>query len=200
MKNLSLASKVLLAFTIPLGLVYYFLVIPQIRATAQGLVDVDALRQTSTSASSTKQRDDFKQKVAAVQTQANLLLPPTDQQYDLSVQVESLAKSKNLTISGLSVNAAQPTNLQKTTPAANDTTSEGPSTITAADAPLSTAAVKVTVSVGVTGTYANIEQFIAGLPALDRFVQIDQVTITNQAAGQLGAQLTAFAYYLPASK
>jgi Tfp pilus assembly protein PilO len=200
MKNMSLTSKVLLSFTIPLVLAYVFLVLPQIRATAQGLADVDALRDAVSPAStSSKQKDDVKAKINSVRTEASKLLPATDEQYDLSVQVENLAKDNKLTITALSLNAAQPTNLPKTTPTSDVPTSEGPSTTTVADVPAS-AALKVTVIVGVQGTYTDVQHFIAELPALDRFVQIDQFVLSTGGNGAISAQITAFAYYLPAVK
>jgi Tfp pilus assembly protein PilO len=62
-------------------------------------------------------------------------------------------------------------------------------------------ALKVTVTTGVTGTYVNIQKYIDAIPALDRFVQIDQFSLlTDKATGLVSAQITAFAYYLPASK
>lgn len=198
MKDLTLSSKILLAFTIPLGLIYYFLVIPQVRATSQALSDVDSLRQSTSAEASAKQREEFKQKLAEMQTDAAKLMPATDEQYDLSVQVEALAKSKNLTINGLNVNAAQPTGLPKTT-TSDVPTSQADQTIRAADV-ASTSALKVTVTVSVTGGYNDIEHFVAGLPALDRFVQIDQISVSIASATQLTAQVTAFAYYLPATQ
>ncbi len=185
---LTLTSKILLAFSLPLALAYFFLVIPQIKATSQALADVDSLRQSGgITGGSQKQRTDYLTQLSEVRTNALTLIPTTDNQYDLSVQVEALAKEKKLTISGLTVSAVVPTNLQSTTPVEGTTT---------AGAGL----LKVTVTVSVTGTYANIQSFVASLPALDRFIQIDQITITSGTDGLTNAQLTAFAYYLPAVK
>jgi hypothetical protein len=98
MKTMSLTAKIILAFTLPLAVVYYFLVIPQISATSQALADIEVLRGGSSLATTAKQKETFKANITALRAEAKQLLPATDQQYDLSVQVENLAKANSLTI------------------------------------------------------------------------------------------------------
>jgi Tfp pilus assembly protein PilO len=193
MKPLSLPLKILVAFILPFAAGYYYLVLPQIKAVGEGLSAVDSLQQSGVATLSVKQRDAFKAQIDTVRARTQKLLPATDEQYDLSVQVESLAKSKGMTLTALTISSAVPTTLPKTTPAKDADTAAAPVVSTSS-------LLKVTVAVGVSGSYEAVQSFIAGLTMLDRFMQVDQATFTvTPASGQIGAQVTAFGYYLPKS-
>lgn len=188
MKALSLTNKILLAFALSLAVAYYFLVLPQVRATAQALGELDMLRDTVTVSGTAKQRETFRAEAQALQEQVTALLPASDEQYDLAVQVEDLAKATNLSVTGLTVNAVQGTGQPKTAPSKEET---------AAGATPTSGPLKVTTTVTVSGTYADIIRFTEGLTNLERFMQIDQVAFTQAVDEPLSAQVTAFAYYQP---
>ena len=119
---------------------------------------------------------------ATVKESVDALLPSSAAQYDLSVQVEAL--SKNIGVTVVSVGFAA---------------TDG---ATAAVAPVPGVSA-LGLSMGVTGTYAQIQQLVEGLSSLDRFLQVTGVTIsgasgaTPGAANILTAQITGAAYYLP---
>ncbi|MEZ0286979.1 MAG: type 4a pilus biogenesis protein PilO [Candidatus Paceibacterota bacterium] len=200
MRSMTLSSKMLLCFVLPLAVGYHFLALPQMKKTAEARASVKELRQSTAAVSSAKQREEYRAKAVQVQEKALGLMPVSDDQYDLSVQVEALAKANNLTIGGLTINAAAATVLPKTTPPKDDV----PTTTTAAATPVATAApsssgpLKVQVTASVVGGYADTKKFVTGLTTLERFVQVDQVSITAAADGRLTTSIVASAYYLPA--
>lgn len=189
MKRLSLTAGVLLAFTVPLVLTSQFLVLPQVQATSEALAQVDALQNSNGQLSPSKQKTAYQQQLEATKKQALTLLPSEDEPYALSVQVEALAKGIGVTLTALTVSSGAGNTLPKTTPA------DG-----AAAAPAASTAQKVTISTSVSGSYKLIQDFIAGLTALDRYIQIDQATLALVATDQLTATIVAYAYYLPAAK
>jgi Tfp pilus assembly protein PilO len=200
MKELSLVSKILLAFILPLAIGFYFLILPQMKETAQLNSDITALRDSTTAVATAKEREEFKRQVEAVREAAMALMPASSEQYDISLQVEDLAKSKGLTITTLSVNAAQATTIPKTTAPKDDVSSSGV-VETAQAAPVAPSSLKVTITLGVTGTYDQVKDLVSELPTLDRFIQIDQVQIGRSAGSDiLATQVTAIAYYLPLVK
>lgn len=197
MTPLNRTNKVLLAFSLPFSALYLFLVIPQVSALTTSLRTLDADRDAIGTGKGTQQAV-LKQKLADLTSTANALLPASDSQADISVQVEALAKNVGVAITGFNTSVAVST-LPKTTAPASDV----PGTASAAATPAPAAAPagpnKVSIIVAVNGTYQNVENFIAGLTTLDRFIQIDQVSLTATAAGTLTAQITAYAYYQPGS-
>lgn len=192
MKPMSLGGKLILAFVLPLGLAYYLLVLPQVRATASLLGELDARQDRNQQIKSGKQKEAYQQQAADLRTKTLALLPATDEQYDLSVQVEALAKAHDLAIGSLTINAAVPTDLQKTTTPTD--TGDGSS---APAQSLTSSLLKVTVTTAVTGSYENVQEFIGGITALGRFMQIDQAIVSVTADKTVNLQVTAFAYYLP---
>ena len=167
---------------------YWFLILPQFKELAVAQHDLEqtipsstALKNQSTSAD--KRRAD----IAELKTKAQLLLPATDKQYDLSIQLEAAAKSSGVTLTGLALNPAE-LQIPKTSEAQE------------ADAAASAGPKKLTLSLSATGSYAAIQQWVNSLTSLDRFIQLDQITLNADKTGTaLTAQVTGFAYYLPGS-
>jgi Tfp pilus assembly protein PilO len=200
-RALSTTNKGLLAFTLPFAVVLWALVVPEVHRTAVLTSTVDALRQTTTSQGSAKQKETYKAKVTETRTKANLLLPSTDEQYDLSVQVEALARSSGVTLTGLAVSAAAATStLPKTTPAKDDVVTSSPTPAPKEAAPAAVVPLKVTVNLAITGSYAQVQEVVKGLTRLDRLTQIDQLSVTSGTGGSVSASITAISYYLPATK
>ena len=136
--------------------------------------------------------------LATVRPKVLELLPASDLQYDLVVQVEGLARSLAIPLTSLSVTGA-------TMPAAGapTATTSAPSTATSKVASVAPPA-SVALSVGVTGTYAQIRQFVQALPTISRSLAITQVSVNPVVASQKDAQassglvsatLTASAFY-----
>ncbi len=117
------------------------------------------------------------------------LLPRDDHQYDLSVQVEALCRQNNVQILTLGFSGGGDP-LPTTAPVAGT----APAT--------STAVKKLSLSLSISGTYAAIQQTVVGLTALNRFIQVDTLAITEPSGKGtvLSADITASAYYLPGGK
>ena len=135
---------------------------------------------------------------SATQTTVDTLLPVGDQRYDLSVQVEAASHSAGVTLASMSL----------ALPAAVAALGVPLSTTATASTPVST----LTATIAVTGSYANIQKFVASLVQLDRFITVSQATISAAASTSaatdtkpaangdpsLSGSITAFAYYVPA--
>jgi Tfp pilus assembly protein PilO len=116
----------------------------------------------------------------------NSLLPAENQLYDLSVQIEALAKSKPVTLTGLNLNPAQ-----SDIPQTSSTDAKQQSI------PLPANLLKATVTVTATGSYAALQDFIVGLTRLKRYLQIQDLTLNTGGSDQVSVQITAVTFYLP---
>lgn len=173
-------------------ILYWVFVIPEFRDLAgqqQQLEQLLGSTNTITKQSSTSAQEARKKTLAELTTQVQSLLPLTDAQYDLSVQLEAAAKSTGLAITALTVNAPD-LGIPLTTAGA-------------AAAANTTNVPRVTFTMGVSGNYGQVRHWITNLVSFDRFVQLDQVAVTSKATNdnpdQVIAQVTGFAYYLPSS-
>jgi hypothetical protein len=177
----------------------WLLVIPQFKEMGVTFGALDKMQQpTTVTKTKSATRSAQEQQILDLKTQAQTLLPSSDQQYDLSVQIEALSRSVGVSLTGLSLNASQSA-LPTTAPAQDDSisTKATPTPTAAAATPKpASAGKKVTATITVTGSYANIERFIIGLTSLGRYISIDQTSVTNAANGAVTAQVTAFGYYL----
>lgn len=127
--------------------------------------------------------------LADVRPQVMGLLPASALQYDLVVQVEGLGRTLALPLTSLSVTGAS----------------------AAAGAPKSTSAAVgsafVALSVGATGSYAQVLSLVQALPTISRSLMINQVVISSAAttkelantAGLVSVLITANAYYQPSA-
>jgi Tfp pilus assembly protein PilO len=188
MKELGASTKLFLVFIVTFAVTYYFLALPQVRAAGQVLGKLEQMRnQHLVAFTPSAQQAQLKERAEVVKSQALSLLPKTDEQYDLSVQVEWLAKEVTVTLSSLSVNASNSGILQPTSPAKGEAVA-----VPAAEG----SAQKVQIGIGVGGSYENVQRFVRGLTTLGRYVQVEQLVV-NVNEGQLAAQISAAAFYLP---
>lgn len=198
MNRLSPAILILGTFFLALIGGFWGAVMPQIRKAS----GEEARIRSLTAQKSGLERDAAKRRAAEervreVQDLAVNLLPAEDKQFDLAVQVEATAKTSGVILTSLALNP-------------NDT-GQKTSATTAKEAAAQKelgALKRVSLSLTVSGSYENIQAFAKNLVRLERFVQIDQLNLsaasvststpgTAPTGGQLSAQITAFAYYLP---
>lgn len=130
--------------------------------------------------------------LAEVRPLALGLLPATNLQYDLVVQIEGLGRALSLPLTSLSVTGATAIAAAGAPKSTESTaTTEGPSSIA--------------LTVGATGTYAQAVSLVQALPTISRSLLINQVVISNAAAtkdassttGLVSVSISANAYYQP---
>lgn len=158
-----------------------FVISPQIRDWQSKQQTLKSITQqaegpliTNTSGFSTQDQQAFQKKYQ----QITALLPSSDQQYDLAVQIEALTRSLGLPLSSLSMSSA-------------------------GTALAGSGASTVTVTLTTKGQYATLRQLIVGITRLERFTQITQTTFTvgtADASGVVNLQIVAQAYYIPVTK
>jgi Tfp pilus assembly protein PilO len=167
-------------------ILYWFMVLPQFRDLATQQKQLEQLLGSTSSVSkqTTTAQQARKQALIDLAAQSQKLLPLSDQQYDLSVQLESAAKAAGVNIISLVVNAPE-LGIPKTT-VADSTGSTSP---------------RVTFTIAGTGSYGAVASWVTSLVGLERFIQLDQVTIGAKSPDQdsVTGTVTGFAYYLPAT-
>jgi Tfp pilus assembly protein PilO len=181
MKPLSSFAAVLSTFVLVLAGGAWFFVLPGFTAYEKDRFTIAHFGEDS--AGNTVDNTARQALIDSVTAQASELLPPENNEYDLSVQIEALCKANGVTITALSV-----------TPQAS--------------APDATGLPSVTVSLGIQGQYAAVQNTVTGLTTLSRLVNINQVVVNNETAGKnvtlpagtISAQVGASAYYLAAVK
>lgn len=164
---------------------FWYAIMPQLKNLGELYSEQEVLQEDPIVTALSIRRKVTENNLTETKKQAELLLPAEDNQYDLSVQIEGLAKRLGLPLTGLILTQTESTQGQAQT-------TGGPPPVA------SIAADKITITIGVSGEYATVQQFVSSLPTLERFIQIDQVTLSK--AGEdaaTSAQITAFAYYLP---
>jgi len=143
------------------------------------------------------QQKDNQEKIKQVQEIASTLLPPSDNQYDLSVQLEGLSKNLGIPWQGLSLTGVDNTVSANSTPTTSlskgSAAGVGPLDSKTAAASLK----KVTIALNVTVNYNDLQRLLVGLVSINRMIQIDQLTVNSGGSDQLSVQISAFAYYLP---
>lgn len=182
----------------------WFGVIPQLKEWGRAQAQHDQLLAQPLAKVSNTHKDTVT--AEATKQIVEALLPANDNQYDLSVQIEALSKQVGLTLSNLVVTSTPP-------PAVAPKT-------TATKVADPTTGVLRTVSVNVSGkgTYLQVQSFLKQLTALDRFIQLNQVSLASAASSdtskttdtasttsvtssdQVILQVSGVAYYLPSTK
>ena len=128
-------------------------------------------------------------------------MPLEEKIYDLSVQIEALAKTVSVELTSLQISPSTTV----TTVAVAATTkpvasSASPGSTVASPEAAGAALLKdanilhTKLSLGVSGSYESVQSFIGGLTRLQRFISIDQVGLTASDTGAFTAQITAQAY------
>jgi len=107
---------------------------------------------------------------------ASILLPTADNQYELIAQIETAVKGIGLPLTGVSV-----------TPAA---------TGAAMPAGLTAGMKALALSISTKGSYADMERLVSRLASLDRYLTVNEVSLTAGQDGTISAQISAYAYYL----
>ena len=169
---------------------FWVLVLPRMKEVTGERQQLDRqVSQVGSSAQSAKAPASLLAQKQETERLAMVLLPTVDNQYDLSIQIEALAKGLGLSLTSLAI-----------TPADSGTASGGTPTTTAAGtsaAQKSDPLKKLAVTVTVPGTYTDIQRFVTALGTIDRFLAVNQVTVTPTGTGnQVVGQITASAYYM----
>jgi hypothetical protein len=128
------------------------------------------------------------------------LIPPTDDQYVFTGQVEALSKNMGIALTSFNIAAAAPS----ATPAATKGTGEDAAPGAKTPSPVASAVPAVTLKklsfiLSFSSSYQDAQRFVSALPTLDRYVQVGQVVMTSNTGDQVATQVTASAYYLPSS-
>lgn len=199
----------MLVFVVLFLLGYWILLVPKLDALAHQTAILEAQKQVSTDSSSSSTK-------MSAQAQANAntillateLIPSESRIYDLTVQLEAMARNSGTTLTNLNVSsAATSTTSQKTT------SSTATQAATAADPILSatTGLTQVTINLSASGSYTALKGLVDSVTKLKRYIVIQGVTFTGGAAvsgssaspsptttttgsAQLSAQINAVAY------
>ncbi|MBU6389395.1 hypothetical protein KGQ71_02660 [Patescibacteria group bacterium] len=161
---------------------FWVIILPELQSLVMAqntLTQVENQPVVSTVAKVTRDQQKTADAVKAVQSEAETLLPASDNQYDLSVQLDSLSKNLGIPLTGLSITG-------------------GTGLIASSSATSGTAASlqKLTLTLSFTTSYDNLKKFLTGLTSIDRYIQINQITVTSSGGGQVSCQVSAFAYYM----
>lgn len=198
MKKLSLPILSLLLAGLIILAGFWLAVLPQMRSFADLQKQYSALGMQDVGQETTTTKPKIDQvKLQALQNSISILLPASDGQYDFAIQLDALSKSMGITLTSVSI--TNPSAVGATT------TSGIPKTSTSVAAPDVTAnqgIKKLTFVLGLTAKYGDVQRFMQGLLSLNRFVQIDQITLTavtvtvpassgNPASSSVSDQLTA---------
>lgn len=177
------AAFAVLAITFSLGV--WFFVLPVLRTIHDTLGEMDAKNQVKAAPRAQQKQNalDLEQRELVMK-----LVPAEDEQYDIRIQIEALARTAGVTLSIVDVGSGS------TVPA-------GPPTSQAqAEAQGSTPSLKtIPLNITATGSYMAAQQFVVGLTRLERFIQVDEVNMTSSsnAGDKVSAQIKATTYYLP---
>jgi Tfp pilus assembly protein PilO len=189
---------------------FWVLIMPQIEQLLTEQQNSLQIANSSLAVGATKKTispaDIANQKVTKDQVLA--LIPPTDDQYNFTTQIESLSKNLGIPLTSYStvITAAAP--VSKPASTADDSSGGGAASTakstTSVAAPVNTSSdptanlKKLTASMAITASYADVQKFIMAVQQLDRYVQVSQVILTSAATSdQVTATFTASAYYLP---
>lgn len=191
-------------------LVFWLLTVPQLRSLREQQFNLQKQAQAAVSEGSGEEAKSINtQSVNRTRDLARVLLPVEEYQYDLSVQIEGLCKSLGVNLTALNINITP-------TPSGRTGSASGTAATPAASG-IGTLK-KVTFSLSVVASYEDVQRLVQGLTTLNRLVQIDQINLSQAttatptpgsssggaavaaSSGILNAQITAFAFYLPAIK
>ncbi len=195
MAKVSPSLAVITVFSLAALVGFWMLLMPEIRELGRQQAQFGKLKLPQASSNSLGEST----RAAQVRTRdtALTLLPIEDAQYDLATQIEALSASTGVVLSSYSV-AAGGTAKAAATPAP---TAEEGGTASASPAPAAASVStlqKLTLSLTFSGSYDDIQRYVNALLSINRFMQIDQITLTgSQSSAAIAAQLTAFAYYQP---
>ena len=188
----------LLVFTLTFCSVFWFFVLPEVRQVGQYRAEIEAgTENVNLKAISKKPATEVE-----LANRVLALLPTSDNQYDLAVQVDALSKSLKIPLASFTMSAAAASKAAVVTEEA-ETKSVGAATTPLPGASEGVSLSKVSLSLSfIVSNYQDVQRFIQGLTGLGRFIQIDQLTVSSAgtAIDQITVQIIGFAYYLPSAK
>lgn len=181
-------------FALLFALGFFLLLGPQIKPIGERLARLSLYNADP--ASLTTQKKKQEEVLAKQEEQARrvaALLPAENQLYDLSVQIDALAKSILVSLNGLTLNAAV-ADTKKTT-STQAVGESGPVLLPANGQ-------KSTVNITVSGSYQQVQDFVKELTQLNRYIDIQDLAITAAAdsEGETIGLITAVTYNIPYAK
>ncbi len=179
-------------FSLLFAVGFFLLLAPQIKPIGERLARLSLYNADPASLGLQKKKQDNVQTQQEEQTkQVVALLPAENQLYDLSVQIDALAKSIPVALNGLTLNAAVgDTKKTSSTQAATET---GPAILPAQGQ-------KSTVNITVSGSYQQVQDFVRQLTQLNRYIDIQDLSITAAEGGVTTGLITAATYNIPYAK
>ena len=153
---------------------YWLLVVPQFEQLAHQLALLSSAEAPSLKVQTDQTKSAQKTANAATVSQVKSLLPSESQIYELTVQLESLAKAQGVLLTNLSVSPEAAVGAATTSAAA--TAASG------AAAQVATAAQKTTISINASGQYSLMKQFVSSLTQMQRYITIQSITMTGGSA------------------
>jgi len=188
MKNVQPLSLSIFLFSLLVAAGGWFLLIPAIKTTTSQLAQIRQLNDAyAAMAIPTNGSDQDATKIATLTAQAQSLLPTTDNQYDLLIQVDAAGKNQGLPFSSLNITPVDP---------------NGAAT---AGVPLPTGTRGVVMNLANSASYADTGRLLQSLLSLNRLVRVDQLSLSGAqsaqpgglSAGSLNVVINATALYSP---
>jgi|GEM_PF-5872721 len=163
---------------------FFLLINPQLAPIGENLARLDAYSHltipTPAPAENTAALADQTAKVQG-------LLPQENQLYDLSVEIEALAHTLPISLTSLNL-----------TPAVSGAPATTSAKATAGSGGLPSSVQKSSISISATGSYADLQTFAENLTKLQRYIDIQDLTMNGSAEStQSTVNITAITYNLP---
>jgi Tfp pilus assembly protein PilO len=180
-------------FCITLAVGGWFLVVPKITQTVTEFSRLDlytqaTAQQDSLAAKATRERQLASYVDALMQRRniVNPLLPAEENPVDLTIQIETLARSQGINLSALQVSPAAEAGARTTSAQANQAVVAVPGTKAS------------NVAITVNGSYEQVRTFVLSLPSINRIIQLSDVTMSGSSGG-VTATISAAAYIYPSA-
>lgn len=187
MKKIAPAVVVIFVFCVVFAGGFFGLVYPSIKPIGKKLAKLSAYSQQSAKAtvpsSRTAEIEAQRQLLELEKGKISKLLPDESNVYDLSIQIEALAKSTGVTITSVSLLPAAETSVAKTKSTTATATVQAPPPGTATSS----------ISVGLAGNYDALRSFLDGITQLERYIEVVDVSFSTGTSG-VSMVLSAVAY------
>lgn len=164
---------------------HWFLVLPKFRELGTALNQLNIQEEHLSAGPDADERAERLLAVTELSDTVRSLVPPTDQQSDVSVQIEAAANQSGASLMSLVLNTGT-LNIPNTS-----TATEGVQGVE-----------KLAITATVSGSYEQIRGFVDTLTSLERLILIDQLSVSASEEGgsQLTAEILANAFYAPEPK
>ncbi len=191
MKKIAPAVVVIFVFCVVFAGGFFGLVYPSIKPIGRKLSKLAAYSQQSTKAVAPSSRsaelEAQRQQLELEKDKISKLLPDESNVYDLSIQIEALAKSTGVTMTSVSLLPAAETTVAKTKSTTAIATVQAPPAGTATS----------TIAVSLSGSYDALRSFLDGITQLERYIEVVDVSF---ASGTSGVSMTLSAVAFSAQK